>query len=258
MPSRKARRIWRWTSGLAIAMVGLTAALGVNPLDLITQFHHIADLADRMFPPRWEVLADRTVWLSIIETLAMAFLGALGGCTLGFLAGLLGASNATPHPAVRVTVRSLMAIERAITQVFVLMIMLIALGIGPFASAVTLVVATVGLFGRLFADAIEQAEAAPCESLIATGATRIQVIAFGILPQVMPSLLALALFAFEVNLRVAIVLGLFGGGGLGFQLHVANMALRYQDVLGYSIVSVLLVTLVERVSDRIRKQLLGT
>lgn len=258
LPSRKARRVWLCIGLLGFAMSVLTTALRVNPLDLITQFDHIADLADRMFPPHLNVLSDAAIWRSIVETLAKALFGAICGCLLAFFAALLAASNTSPHSILRTAMRSLMAVERAITAVFILMILLVALGIGPFASAITLVLSTIGMFGRLFADAIEQAEAQPCEALIATGAAPVQVISFGVLPQVMPSLLGLTLYAFEVNVRAAIALGLFGGGGLGFQLHVANSGLRYKDVLGYAIISVLLVTTVERISDSVRRRLLRT
>jgi phosphonate transport system permease protein len=258
LPSRKARRMWFWIGTILLALVALTIALEANPLDVIMQSHHLVDLAHRMLPPNWTVLNDASVWNSIAETLAVATVGTIGGCSLALLAGLLAASNTTPHPAVRFAMRAAMAFERAITAIFILMILLIALGIGPFASSMTLVIYCIGMFGRLFADAIERAEPQPSESLIATGATRIQEIAFSVLPQVAPALLGLSLYAFEVNVRAAIALGLFGGGGLGFQLHVANNGLRYKDVLGYAIVSVLLVSCVERVSDAIRKRLLKT
>jgi phosphonate transport system permease protein len=258
LPSRKARLMWFRISAILVALVALTIALEANPLDLITQFHFIVDLADRMLPPNWTVLNEASVWNSIVETLAVATVGTIGGCFFALLAGLLAASNTTPHPSVRFVVRAAMAFERAITAIFILMILLIALGIGPFASSMTLIVSCIGMFGRLFADAIERAEPQPSESLIATGATRIQEIAFSVLPQVAPALLGLSLYAFEVNVRSAIALGLFGGGGLGFQLHVANSALRYQDVLGYAILSIILVSSVERISDAIRNRLLKT
>ena len=115
-----------------------------------------------------------------------------------------------------------------------------------------------GGYSQALADAIERAEPQPCESMAATGATRLQIIAFGVLPQVAPALLGLSFYAFEVNVRAAIALGLFGGGGLGFQLHVANSGLRYHDVLGYAIISLLLVSSIERISDQARKRLLNS
>lgn len=256
LPSRKAQRQWMVLGGAVLSLVALTVALRVNPLDLITQFHHIADLADRMFPPHTAVLWDWTLWSSIVETLAMAVFGSIVGGSLALLTGLLAAANTTPHPAIRRLIRAAISVERAVTAFFILMILLVALGIGPLATAITLVLSTIGVFGRLFADAIEQAEPLPCEALVATGASPLQVVVFGVLPQVLPALLGLALFAFEVNLRAAITLGIFGGGGLGFQLHVANGALRYRDVLGYALMTILLVTLVERASDAIRRRLL--
>ena len=77
LPSRKARRLWFFISGIALALFILMAALEVNPLGLFTQFHHIADLADRMFPPNIAVLQDRQIWASVLETLAVATMGTI-------------------------------------------------------------------------------------------------------------------------------------------------------------------------------------
>jgi len=259
LPSRKARQQWIAIGVLAGLMGALLFALGVNPWDLVTQFHFLTNLAQEMFPPNVALLwTSPRIWTNIWETLAMAFLGTLGGVVLAFGGALLAADNTSPHPMLRLALRSLMAVERAITSFFVLLVLLIALGLGPFAGTVTLTITTFGMFGKLFADAIEQAERGPCEAVGAVGATRTQVIAFAVLPQVMPALVAQSLYAFDFNLRTAIALGIFGAGGLGFELNGANNMLRYRDVLGYTLLTMLFVTAAERVSDALRRRILNT
>jgi phosphonate transport system permease protein len=119
----------------------------------------------------------------------------------------------------------------------------------------TLILAAFGTFGRLFADGLEQADPLPCEAIEAIGATRLQVIAYGVMPQVAPGLLATALYAFDINLRAAIALGIFGAGGLGYSINVANNFLRYAEVLGYAVISMLLITAAELISDVPRRRI---
>ena len=258
-PSAKARRRWLIGAGVLLALAAMPVALQVNPWEIVTQFHYLADLAREMMPPNIALLwTNPRVWRNINETLSMAFLGTLGGAALAFPGAILAASNISPHPLLRMAMRSLMALERAITSFFVLLVLLIALGLGPFAGTVTLMLTTFGMFGKLFAEAIEQADPGPCEAIRAVGATRVQAIAFGILPQVTPTLIAQLLYAFDFNLRTSIALGIFGAGGLGFELNVANNMLRYRDVLGYTIITMLFVTAAERLSDALRHRILRT
>ena len=95
----------------------------------------------------------------------------------------------------------------------------------------TLAVGSIGMFGKLFADAIEQVEVGPGEAVLSVGATRAQVIRYAVLPQVLPSVVANGFYAFDVNIRLAVALGIYGAGGLGFELQLAMKVLRYPDVL---------------------------
>lgn len=257
LPSTRARRQWLAIAAILTALVGLFVAMRVNPVAFITEFHYVRDLAAEMWPPRVDLLwTQPRLWnRSIAETMAMATLGTLIGCSIAFGAALLAARNTTVHPWVRLLLRVAMATERAITAFFFLMVFLIAFGLGPFAGTLTLIVAAFGTFGRLFADALEQADPLPCEAIEAVGATRLQVIAFGVMPQAAPALLATAFYAFDINLRASIALGVFGAGGLGFAVNIANNFLRYDEVLAYALISMALVTAAEFVADVPRRRI---
>src|SRR5262249_36851414 len=134
-------------------------------------------------------------------------------------------------------------------------VLLIAVGIGPFAAMLTLLLRSVGMFGKLFADAIEQVEPGPLEATAVTGAGRLQVIRYALLPPVAPSMVANVFYAFDVNLRAAVALGVFGGGGIGFELNLARSVLRYKDMLACLAVIIVMINLMERAADLLRTRL---
>ncbi len=256
LPSRQARDRWLILGSILAVLAGLLAYLRVDPLAVLAQGPHLQNLLRDMLPPRLSILWEReSLFPSIIETLAMAFAGTILGLCLAFPAGLLGASNTTPHPALRAIVRALLSVERAITSFFFLLFLIIAFGLGPFAGTITLAIGTLGIFGKLFAEALERVEPAPVEALAALGATSWQQICFGILPQAAPALTSNSLFAFDVNLRLAVALGIFGAGGLGSELLLASSTLRYRDVLALSLITLVLIASIERLSDFLRKRL---
>ena len=111
-----------------------------------------------------------------------------------------------------------------------------------------------GMYGKFFADAIEQADKGTLESVESVGSTRLQTIRFAILPQVMPSFVANLFFAFDFNLRTSVPLGIFGGGGIGFQLEFARGLVHYKDVMAYTILIVVTITGMERISDWARRK----
>jgi len=258
-PSRLFRRRLAILGALLVFLTGAGAALQFKPWMLVTDFHYLVRLAGEMLPPRIELLWSKaSLYSSVAETIAMALLGTLAGGSIALALSLVAAGNTTPHPALRTLVRFGFGAERATPNFLVLLVLLIAVGFGPFAGVLALTIGSVGMFGKLFADAIEQVDPAPIEAINSVGASRWQVIRYAILPQVLPSVVANGFYAFDVNLRAAIALGVYGGGGLGFELQLAMKVLRYQDVLALILLIVALVTLMERVSDFLRRRILGT
>lgn len=259
LPSQLFRRRLLVVGGILAFLVGAGAWLRFRPLLLFTDFHHLVRLAGEMLPPNFSLLWEKaSLYQTVIETLSMAFLATLAGGFIAFVLSFLAAQNTTPHPAVRGVVRTLFGIERATPNFIVLLVLLIAVGFGPFAGMLALTIGSIGMFGKLFADSIEQqVDAGTSEAVGSVGATRFQIIRFSVIPQVLPSVVARWFYAFDVNLRSAIALGIYGGGGIGFELQLAMKVLRYRDVLALVILIVVLITLTERVSDFVRRRLTG-
>jgi phosphonate transport system permease protein len=213
LPSLKFRKKATWFSLAMLVVAMISVYLEFDPLLFFTDFHYMVELLGDMLPPNFSVLWNNdTMLYSVVQTLAMAFLGTLTGGTMAIFFAFLAASNTTPSPFLRGLVRGFLSIERVIPSLVIILVFVISVGLGPFAGMLTLAVGSVGTFGKLFADAIENAEHAPAEAIHAVGATKAQVILYGIIPQVLPSFIANFLYAFDINLRAAIGLGIFGGG----------------------------------------------
>jgi phosphonate transport system permease protein len=259
LPSRKRRRTYLFLGGNVAFVTVAFVVLGIDPTLLFTDFHYIVDLLGEMLPPRVEILwDDPEVFASIGETLAMAFLGTTAGAALAFVLAFLSARNTAPIPWLRTPFRVLLGAQRAAPDFAIMLVIVVAVGFGPFAGTLALVVGSTGMFGKLFADAVEQVDERLLEGLRAVGASRGQVIRYAVLPCVLPSFVANTLYLFEINVGGAIALGVFGGGGLGFSLHLANQTLNYPDMLAYILLIVVMMMLTERLSDRIRSGLFAT
>jgi len=252
-------RFRRSAALVALAVASLVASLiylKANPFVFIRDFHYVTNLVGEMLPPNLGLLwHKKSLWASLLDTISMAFLGTLGGAAIAIVLALLAATNTSPHPSIRLAVRSVLAAERCTPNFVVLLVLLIAVGLGPFAAMLSLLIGSVGMFGKLFADAIEQVDAGPIESVAAAGASRLQIVRYAVLPQVAPSIVANVFYAFDVNLRAAVALGVFGGGGIGFELNVARSVLRYKDMLACLILVIVMITLMERVADFFRKKI---
>jgi len=257
-PSKKFKISMYWIISILLIVTILFWILQINPMVFFTDFHYMTSLIfNDMLPPDFEILWRNTnIYKSIFETLAMAFLGTIIGGSLALFFAFLAARNTTPHKWVSALSRFFMAFERVTPSLIIILIFIIALGIGSFAGTCALIVGTIGTFGKLFADSIEHVDRLTVDAIYSTGASKLQAIRFGILPQAMPSIIATWFYALDVNIRMAIGLGIFGGGGIGFELYMAMKVLRYKEALALIFFTIILVSSIEKISDYFRRRIL--
>lgn len=257
LPSGALKRQTTIFSVFLIIYLSSMAWMGVNPLMLITEFQYVQNLANEMFPPNLTKLANTpNLWDSILTNLAMAFLGTILGGGAAIVIAFFGAKNVVSNPVMYGFVRFIMVFNRIIPAFIILLLLQVLFGVGSFSGALALAIGSFGLSGKLFADAIEQVDAGPLESLETSGATRSQIVRYGIVPQVLPAIISNLFFLFDVNMRRAIELGMFGGGGLGFEIHKASRTMQYKDQLALIIVTIVLIGSMEKLSDLIRNKLI--
>jgi len=258
LPSKKyKRKVTVFSAALIIVSIACVY-MGFNPIGIFTEFHFVRDLLGEMFMPNYKVLWNNSsIGFSIVQTLSMAFLGTLYGGIIAIILAFLAALNTMPLKIVRVITRFTLSLVRVVPILVVILIFVIAVGPGTFAGLLTLVITTIGTFGKLFAEIIENTENPPAEAIFSVGASRLQVIRYSIIPQILPSFIANLLYAFDINMRAAIGLGIFGGGGIGFELYMATHVLHYKDVTALISLIIVLVILVEKLSDYLRRKILG-
>lgn len=190
----------------------------------------------------------------LIETMAIAFLGTMIGSILAIPLAFLSASNIVPKPIAAVTRLLLIGIRTIPALVYGLMFIRVT-GPGPFAGVLTISLMSIGMLAKLFVDVIEDLDTTILESMTSIGCSTIEKIRYGILPQLFSMFLSIIIYRFDMNLREASILGLVGAGGIGAPLIFAMSAYRWTEVGAILIGLVVLILVVELLSNRIRTKL---
>lgn len=186
-----------------------------------------------------------------LETLAMSALGTLLAVAAGLLLALPASGRAGP-PA-RAAVRGTLNVLRSIPELVWAAALLVAAGLGPFAGTLALAFHTSGVLGRLFADALENAEPQPERSLRTNGAAPLAAFLYATLPQTLPQMLSYTLYRWENNIRAAAVLGVVGAGGQGHMLKYHLSLFQMPQAASVIVAMLLLVALVDAISFALRR-----
>jgi len=214
----------------------------------------ILRILDQMFPPDIDRLGS--IGKALLETFQMAVLGTILGVIISVPMAILAARGLSPHPLVYHTTRSVISFFRTVPDLIWALFFVIAVGLGPAAGTLAIMIDTIGFCGRFFAEAMEETDKGPREALSAIGASRTGMIFSAVIPQAFPSFIATALFSLEKATRSSVVLGLVGAGGIGIELKVAMDLFSYDLACTIIIMVFLLVLVVERGSSWLRAQIL--
>nr|WP_196837215.1 phosphonate ABC transporter, permease protein PhnE [Zhihengliuella flava] len=225
---------------------------GFSLAKLIDGAPRMADYVSRMWPPNFEKIG--IIVELLIETLQMAVIGTLLGALLSLVIAFGAASNIAPKWLYTIT-RMVLNILRSIPELIFALMFVSAVGLGPFAGVLAIIVGSVGSIGKVYAESMEAVPKPPLQALRSTGASRGQIIRFGVLPQASPLLVSYTLLLFEGNVRGATVLGLVGAGGIGLELTNAMRMYDYGHMFAIVLSIIVLVTLIDRGSALIRKKL---
>ncbi|EPX85273.1 phosphonate ABC transporter, permease protein PhnE [Salipiger mucosus] len=242
--------------GLSLVLWCLAGA-GFSLEKVATAPPRFADFASRAFPPNLapDVLA-RLGW-KMVETLQIAVAGAVIGVILSLPVALLAARGLIAGPAVNQAVRVALGFVRAVPDIAWALVFVVAVGLGPFAGMLAIVVDTIGFCGRFFADDMEATDKGPAESLTATGARRIDVVACATIPGAMPAFISTGLYALEKAVRSSTILGLVGAGGIGIELKVGFDLFDYPTAMTVILMIAVVVIAIEQLSGRARTQIIG-
>jgi phosphonate transport system permease protein len=224
------QRLARYAFYLA-AVAALVASL--RSVEVIPEFlydapEQMADLFSRMWP--MDLAYVRPTMDALIETIHIATIGTLLALVMAVPVGLVAARNVTPNGALNLLAKFVFVTSRSVNSLVWALLFVAIFGPGPLAGTLAIAFRSVGFTGKLFAEALEEANRGSIEALAAAGASKLSTILLGYWPQTRPAFWSIALFRWDINIRESAVLGLVGAGGIGVALDTALNLLYWDQV----------------------------
>ena len=244
---------WMWAAGVALATVWSVSALDIEWAFFADAHEQAADLLTRMWPPRWSYLP--TILNPLIETIHIATLGTAIGVVLSVPLAFLAARNTTANKLTWAIGRALLVASRSVNTVIWGLVFVAIFGPGPVAGIAAVAARSVGFLAKLVAEAIEEADRGQIEAVQATGASTAQVYLIAVLPQVMPVLIGITVYRWDINVRESSVLGFVGAGGIGLFLYASINQFAWQQVLVVLIAILAVVLVSEAISAHVRARI---
>jgi phosphonate transport system permease protein len=250
--SRRIRGYLIWLALFALLAWAWAPAEMFRVVALFTDWRNMAEFGAAFLHPNFH---DWDLYLSdMVVTVQIAIWGTALAVVFGIPFSILSSANVCPQWIVQ-PVRRLMDSCRAINEIVFALMFVVAVGLGPFAGVMALFIHNLGVFSKLFSEAVESIDPRPVEGIRATGARRLQEVVFGVVPQVMPLWSSLTLYRLETNVRSATTLGIVGAGGIGQTLYESIRSFHYAETAAQVIIVVVTVVAIDMLSARIRKSL---
>jgi phosphonate transport system permease protein len=248
-----------WSTGARVALLALViytvyvlAQVEISAERLAFGMKQGARFVSRMFPP--ELGRMDVLWSGLRESLQIAVLSTAAGVLLSLPLGLLAARNLSPA-ALRLPARGVIALCRSLHPVIKAILFVKAVGFGPLAGILALILGSIGFIGKLFADAIEEISPKQVEAVRATGASPVNVVIFGVLPQVLSRFVGFSTYQLDSNLRNSTMVGIVGAGGIGGALFSAFQRFDYDFVFTILATIVCIIVVGEIAVNAVRKAL---
>ncbi|MFC4322363.1 phosphonate ABC transporter, permease protein PhnE [Litchfieldia salsa] len=239
---------------LLVVFISYSMKLTEFDLSKFRDFHNMIDFLSHWFPMNLENL-PRVIAVSL-ETLAMAFLGSFFGLLIAIPISFIAAKNTAPSGILYHISRTVLSFVRSIPEIVFGLILLTALGLGPFPAVLAIMFHNVGVLGKLISELIEAAEPGPQEAMKAVGAKNWFGALFSILPQIWPNVLSSYFYRFEVAIRTSLILGFIGGGGIGQRLFNDFKTFQYSSVSLDVLVIMIIVILVDLLGSYVRNKVI--
>lgn len=208
-------------------------------------------LIARMFPPNWSFSGRilKPLW----DTLNIATLGTALAIIVAVPLAFLAARNTTPHPIFRPLALLLIVASRSVNSLIWALLLVAVLGPGILAGILAIALRSIGFIGKLLFEAIEEIDARQVEAITATGAERLKVLSYAVVPQILPAFSGISVYRWDINIRESAVVGLVGAGGIGIQLNGAVLGSRWDNVIIILMAIFVLVLISEWVSAKVRE-----
>ncbi|NNK97108.1 MAG: phosphonate ABC transporter, permease protein PhnE [Desulfobacterales bacterium] len=242
-----------WYAGIVFIAVWSVSNLDIPWFYFLDAHVQAADLFTRMIPPYWPFFYE--IIPPLIETLHIATLGTVFTIFLAFPVAILAARNTTFNKTTWFFGRFILVTSRSVNTVVWGLLFVAIFGPGPVAGIFSVAARSIGFVGKLIAEAIEEIDVGAVEAIEATGASKMQTLLIGVLPQVMPVILGTIIYRWDINIRESTVLGFVGAGGIGIVLYSSINLFSWHEVSVILISIFGVVILSEYLSIKIRARI---
>ena len=217
---------------------------------LISSGPRFREFFSRLVPPDWSVTS--LIARSALETIMIALAGTVLSVVAALPLGFLAASNVSP-PWIAHPVKAFLGFVRSIPLLVVALIMVSAVGLGPFPGMLAIAFHSVGMLGKFYAEEFETADRGIINAVEGTGANWLQTIRYGLFPQCIPQVVSFTAYRFEMNFRDATVLGLVGAGGIGYYIQLYVRGFQYERVAVLLLVIIAIVFVLDQATYWLRR-----
>ena len=250
---------WSWKTFISIILFCFTLVFVVKDLEIefikliSDSSKYFGDILSRMLPPDFSNVSQ--LIYAMFETIEIAFLGTIIAIVLSIPLGLFSARNLAPNYLVYIICKTIVIFFRAIPEFIIAMILVIAIGFGAMPGVLALGLHTMGFLAKFYAEDIEHINKGPIDALKSSGATKSQIISFGVIPQILPAFVANNLYILDRNVRMATMLGIVGAGGIGYELQSSFRMFEYERVSAIIILIFLTIFVIDNFSSFIRSKI---
>jgi phosphonate transport system permease protein len=219
---------YTWYLAIVFIVVWSVSNLDIPWIYFLDAHIQAMDLTSRMWPPDWRFVSE--LMKPLLETIHIATLGTAVTVIIAFPVAFLAARNTTFNLSTWMIGRFILVASRSVNTVVWGLLFVAIFGPGPMAGIWAIAFRSIGFMGKLIGEAIEEIEAGTVEAIEATGASRLQVLWIGILPQVLPVIYGTTVYRWDINIRESMVLGFVGAGGIGILLYSSINQFMWQEV----------------------------
>ncbi|WP_017473591.1 phosphonate ABC transporter, permease protein PhnE [Amphibacillus jilinensis] len=210
-------------------------------------------MVEDLFPPNWGYL--NRVARSLLETWNMALFSTTFAAIFALPLSFIASSNINRNKWLYQVVRNLLNILRTIPEVILAVLFVALVGIGAVSGILALTVFSLGILAKLVSETIEAVDPGPIEAIRASGGNTLQVITYGIMPQILPQFASYVLYVLEINVKASVILGFVGAGGIGIIMQQQLRMFNYNNVATIVFMTFLTITIIDTVSNRLRGHL---
>ncbi len=250
------KRIKRITILLAVIAVYIWTFLGID-VDwgraverAINNFHRVIP---KLFNPNWEATGE--VAGKMFETITIAFAGSLMAAILAIPLGFLAAQNMSKSRLLTAGGKWILSAIRAFPDIILAILFVVAVGPNAFAGVLAIAVGSTGMLGKLYSEVVESIDMRIVEAMEANGANKVQMLFYGVMPQIIPEFLSYAIYRFEIDIRASSILGIVGAGGIGTMIIFAANNRNWNEMGLILLAIIIVVTVIDTISARIRRKI---